>query len=241
MIHPTAVVETNALGPNVSIGAYAVVRAGVRIGEGAVIHPHVVIEPGAVIGNGVEIFPFAYVGKEPKGAGALARKPSFSPRVVIGNNCSVGPHTVIYYDVEIGENTLVGDGASIREKCRIGSRCVIGRQVTLNYCVEVGDGTKIMDHAWMAGNMRLGQNVFISGGVLTANDDEVGRHGYKDAEIIGPTIEDQSVVGVGAILLPRLVVGSGAVVGAGAVVTRDVAPSTVVMGIPARLVRQVKE
>ena len=105
-----AVIETDTIGANVSIGEFAIVRSGASVGNDVVIHPHVVIEASVVIQEGVEIFPGAYIGKEPKDAGALARPLLFERRVVIGANSSINPYTVIYYDVEIGEHSLIGDG-----------------------------------------------------------------------------------------------------------------------------------
>ncbi len=108
-IHPTAIISDTAfIGANVQIGPYAV------IGE-------------AHIGQGVEVLPGAFIGKGPKGAGALARAPEFERLVEIGDECSIGPHAVVFYDVKIGSNTLLGDGASIREQCRVGSRCILSR------------------------------------------------------------------------------------------------------------------
>lgn len=239
MIHPLALVESDAVSPDAQIGPFAVVRVGAKIGAGAIIHPQVVIEAGVEVGAGVEVFPGAYLGKIPKGAGALARVPTYTPRVVIGDNSSIGPHAIIYYDVEIGEGTLIGDAASIREQSRIGSRCVVGRHVTINYNTVIGDGTKIMDHSWMAGNMVVGQQVFISGGVLTANDNSVAISEYDDARVIGPHIEDGAQIGLGAKLMPGVRIGRGAVVGAASLVTRDVEPDTLVMGAPARPIRKV--
>jgi UDP-3-O-[3-hydroxymyristoyl] glucosamine N-acyltransferase len=234
VISPRSVVETESIGDNVRIDEFVVVRDGVTIGHGVRIHPHVVIESGVTIGPRVEIFPGTYIGKEPRGAGNLAREPRFDRRVSIGADCRIGPSATIYLDVEIGDHVLIGDGASIREQCRIGPRCVIGRHVTVNYDVEIGSGTKIMDHTWLAGTMRVGADVFISGGVLTANDDAMGRSGFEAAKIRGPDIEDEAVIGAGAVLLPRVVVGRGATVGAGALVTRDVRAGALVMGAPAR-------
>lgn len=239
-IHPTALVETERIGPECQIGAFAVIHAGVRLGARVVIHPHVVIEPGVSIDEEVEIFPGAYIGKTPKGAGALARSPVYTPEVKIGPRCAIGPHAVIYYDVEIGESTLIGDAASIREQCRIGHRCVIGRHVTLNYNTTIEDRVKIMDHSWMAGNMRVGQGAFISGGVLTANDNSTAIADYDEARVIGPTIEAGAQIGLGAKLMPGITVGAGAVVGAASLVTRDVEPGWLVMGSPARPVRKLE-
>jgi len=239
MISDLAVVETQTIGKNVAIGPFAVIAENVRLGDGVVIHPHVVIESGVEIGDGVEVFPGAYIGKEPKGAGALARLPVFERIIIIGAHTSIGPNAVIYYDVEIGENTLIGDGASIREQCRIGARCIISRYVTVNYNSTIGDGTKVMDLTHITGNCKIGSNVFISTLVGTTNDNAIGHLEYDEERVLGPTVGNDAAIGVGASLLPGTVVGEGAIVGAGALVTRDVEPYTLVMGIPAKYIRDL--
>jgi len=229
-----AVIESEQIGRNVVIHEFAVIRRGAVIGDGAIIHPHVVIAEGVTVGAGAEIFPGAFLGKEPKGAGATARLPVFERRVIIGEGCSIGPHAVIFYDVEIGNGTLLGDGASVREQGRVGAACILSRYVTLNYSVTVGDRTKIMDMTHITGNTTIGADVFISTMVAMTNDNAMGAHGYNEADIRGPTIEDGAMIGAGVTLLPRVNVGRGAVVGAGSVVTKDVPAGQTVMGVPAR-------
>lgn len=237
-IHPTAIIHPDAvIHDTVEIGPYSVIGSS-RISSGCVIHPHVVIADGVEVGADVEIFPGAFIGKEPKGAGATARKPEFAREVAIGNGCSIGPHAVIYYDVRIGERTLLGDGASIREKCRIGSLCIISRYVTVNYNTVIGDRVKIMDNSHITGNMLIEDDVFISDMVGSANDNAI-RAGYGD-HIVGPTIEAGAVIGVGASLLPAVRIGKGATVAAGSVVTKAVEASTLVAGIPAKFVRKLE-
>jgi len=237
-IHETAIVDTDAsIGKQVIIGPFSVIGKS-SIGNGCVIHPHVVIADGVSLGARTEVFPGAFLGKEPKGAGALARKPEFDLHVIIGEECSIGPHAVIYYDVEIGSNTLIGDGASIREKCHIGSKCVLSRYVTVNYNTKIGDRTKIMDNTHITGNAVVGSDVFISLMVGTTNDNIV-RAGYS-SHVSGPIIEDEVVIGVGANLLPAVRIGKGATVAAGSVVTKDVEPKTLVAGVPARFVRRLE-
>lgn len=232
LIDPKAVIHPNAiLGAGVKIGPYAVIGQ-VSIGDGSVIHPHVVISDGVIIGKEVEIFPGAFIGKEPKGAGALARSPLFEKKIKIGDGCSIGPNSVIYFDVILGDNTLVGDGASIREQCVIGDFCIISRYVTLNYNVTIGDRTKIMDMTHITGNTVIGDDVFISILVGTTNDNLV-RVGYG-SHIAGPKIEDKVVIGVGASILPNVVLGHGSTIGAGSVVTKNVIPNSTVVGIPAK-------
>jgi UDP-3-O-[3-hydroxymyristoyl] glucosamine N-acyltransferase len=234
MISPLAVVETDQIGDNVVIREYAIVRRGAVIGNNVIIHPFVIVEEGVRIGDDVEIFPSAYIGKPPRGVGAMTRPMSFAAKIDIGNGCVIGPNAIIYYDVEIGPQTLISDGASIREQSKIGSRCIIGRYVTVNYATLIGNNVKVQDHTWLAGNMRIGDRVFISGGVTTANDNLMGASGYVEEDIVGPTIENGVRIGAGAIILPKVRVEENALIGAGAVVTKDVPAGQTAKGIPAR-------
>lgn len=231
--HATAIINARAvIGDDVFVGAYAIIGVA-HIGKGTMIHPHVIVSDGVVIGPYCELFPGTLIGKEPKGADAISRVVEFSRFVTIGEGCAIGPGAVIYYDVEIGSGTLIGDNASIREGGRIGSRCIVSRSVTLNYDVHLGDRSKVMDGAHLTGGMIIAEDVFISVLVGTANDNAIGRAGYG-THVVGPRIERGAVIGVGAMLLPGVLVGEEATVAAGAVVTRDVAPRTTVFGTPAR-------
>lgn len=240
MISPMAVVQTDDVGCDVRIGEFAVVREGVRLGRGVRIHPHVLVESGVEIEEGAEIFPGAYIGKEPKGAGVTARAIHFKRCLKIGAGTSVGPHAVIYCDVEIGARTLIGEGASIREQCRIGANCLISRYVTINYNTTIGDRTRIMDSSHITGNSIIGEDVFISTLVATVNDNRMIGRVYEEERIVGSRIAPKASIGAGACLLPGVVIGEGAVVGAGSVVTRDVAPFAVVIGAPAHVARSLK-
>lgn len=233
MISPLAVVESEQIGKDVVIREYAIIRRGAKIGDNVIIHPFVIIEEGVKIGNNVEVFPGAYVGKPPRGVGAMTRPMNYEAHIVVGDGCVIGPNAIIYYDVEIGSQTLISDGASIREESKIGSRCIIGRYVTVNYATLIGDGTKVQDHTWLAGNMKIGERVFISGGVTTANDNLMGAAGYDEGNIVGPHIGDGVRIGAGAIILPKINVGDQALIAAGAVVTKDVAEGQSVKGVPA--------
>jgi len=235
-----ATVETSSIGCNVVIMENAVVRKDVLIGNNVIIHPHVTIESGVEIADGVEVFPGAYIGKSPKGAGATVRPIKYAKFVKISSGCSIGPNVVIYYDVEIGDKTLIGDGATIREQVRIGSRCLIAPYVAINYNTVIGDRTKVMALTHLAGNCQIAEDVFISTGVFTTTDNSMGGAKYSEEAIVGPRIEREAKIGAGVILLPGVRIGVGSVVAAGSVVTRDVPDGKLVMGVPATVVKDVQ-
>jgi len=241
MISKKATVQTKEIGSNVSISEYCVIRGDVTIGKNVIIHPHVIINDGVRISDGVEIFPGVIIGKKPQGSSSLHRKPDYSMEVYIGENTSIGPNSIIYYDVNIGPDCLIGDAVAISEKCVVGPHCVIGRSVSLLYNVTVGESSKIMTNSHITGNSEIGCNVVIGVGVNSVNDNNFGSVGYDRLAINGPVIEDNVKIGAGATLLPNITIGKNAVVGAGSVVTRDIRSNTLVMGIPARLIRNLDD
>lgn len=233
-IHPSAEVESDAIGAGVSIGEFSIVRAGAVLGDGVTVHPQAIVEPGVEVGAGSEILAGTYLGRRPRAAGAVARKPTYRERVRIGPGCVIGVNAIVYYDVEIGADTLVGDGASIREQTWIGDGCVIGRQVAVDRDVRVEAGTVVMFSSSLVSKTRVGKGVFIAQCVVTTNDNALGRDGWNEDVVAGATIGDGVRIGANSTLLPGVVVGRDALVGAGSVVTRDVEAGTTVLGVPAR-------
>ena len=231
----TAIINPDAkIGHNVTINPFCVI-GDCSIGDNSVIHSHVYIGDNIVIEEGVEIFNGAVIGKVPKGAGSSSRPIEYNKSIKIGNNSSICPHSIIYYDVIIGNKTLIADCASVREGCRIGDNCIISRHVSLNYNVIVGNNVKIMDGTHITGNTVIEDNVFISVHVGSANDNKITA-GYGD-HVMGQIIKENAIVGLGANLLPGIEIGYGAQVGAGALVTRDVGDRQLVKGIPAKAVQ----
>lgn len=231
----------NNIHPTAKIASTVKILGDVSIEQNVILHDFVTIYPNVILKDSVEVFEGAVIGKPPKGTSALARKvvPELKT-TTIGRGCVISPHAVIYTDVEIGEETLIGDNASIREQCRIGKNCIIGRNISINYRTLIGDFTKIMANTVITGNMQIGSHVFISCLVSTSNDNNLGVKGYDVSFVKGPIIEDYVAIGAGANILPGVRIGIGSIVGAGAVVTKDIPAKKLVMGIPARIVRDLE-
>ncbi len=224
------------------ISKTAVIHSGAYVSDSAIIHDYVVIYPGVVIEDEVEIFDHSVVGKIPKSAGSTKRKVDTEyKKTVIGRGSVLSVGCVIYTGTLIGKNVLLGDMASLREECVVGDNCVLARNVSVNYNTRIGSYTKIMDNTHITGNMIIEDHVFISTLVATTNDNAMGKGGeYDEEREKGPHIKSGATIGAAANILPAVVIGNDAVVGAGSVVTKDVPDRKVVMGIPARIVREVE-
>jgi len=136
---------------------------------------------------------------------------------------------------------IVGDQACVRERVTIGDDVVVGRGSLVENDTTVGALTKIQADAYITAYSTLEDNVFIAPCVVTTNDNLMGRTEKRYELIKGPTIRRGARVGGGAILCPGVEIGEEAFVGAGAVVVKDVPPRTLVVGNPARVLREVPE
>ena len=219
-----------------TVGAFTYIDKDVVIGENVKIHPNVTIYSGVNIGNNVEIFPGAFIGKAPKGK-ALDTNNSYENRITIGDWVVIGPNAIIYLGDEIQDETMIGDGVSIRENCSIGKHCIIGRGTTINYATKIGNRVKIMDLSHVTAHSVLHDNVFVGPHCCMADDNGFGKDDTNAEFVGGPEIFENANLGEGVRLLPMVKIGANAIVGAGAVVTKDVMPDVTVMGVPAKIIK----
>jgi acetyltransferase-like isoleucine patch superfamily enzyme len=233
-IHSSALVESSSIGEGVSIGEFSIVRPGAVIGDGVTLLPHVIVDAGVEIGAGTEVQPGSYLGRRPRAAGAIARAPTYTERLRIGSGCAIGAHVVVYYDVEIGDDTLLGDHATIREQTWIGSRCTVGRMNAIDREVRIEDGSTSMFACNIVAGTVVGKGVFIGAHFVTTNDNALGAEGWDAETAPGIEIGDGARIGAAVTLVPGVTIGRDAFVAAGSVVTRDVAAGSRVMGVPAR-------
>ena len=210
------------LGDDIELGAWVVIHSGTVVGDGCVI------QDGAVL------------GKRPRlGASSSAPREPLEP-LRIGPGSVVCTGAVVYAGVELAEGSIVGDQTQVRERSRVGAGAAIGRGCGIDNDVEIGAAARIQSNCYLAAEVVIRDRVFLGPGVITTNADQMGRR--KPGEGLRPSIVGRAArVGAGVVLTPGVEIGEEAYVAAGAVVTRDVDPRTVVMGVPARPVREVPE
>lgn len=227
------------LGESVTLGACVVIGADVEIGEWTRIGDHVTICAGTRIGAGSLVSDFALLGKWPVLAASSTAKGSELSGLVLGERCSVGSHTVLMAGSEFGEGCVIGDGAGVRERCHIGDQVVVGRSVTVENDTSIGSRTRIQTGAYLTAYMTIEEDCFIAPMVVTTNDNLMGRTEKRFDLLKGATVRRGARIGGGAHLLPGVEIGEEAFVATGAVVTKDVPARVVVMGVPARVARDV--
>jgi len=205
------------------------------------IAPTAIVHAGTVVGEGCRILDYAVVGKQPVLSPRSTTAQDELPPLELGPGTVVSTGAVVFAGSSLGERVIVGDQACVRERCTIGDDVVIGRGSLVENDTEVGARTKIQADAYVTAYSLLEEDVFIAPCVVTANDNFMGRTERRHKLRRGPTIRRGARVGAAAVLLPGIVVGEEAFVGAGAVVLRDVPPRAVVVGNPARAIREVPE
>jgi acetyltransferase-like isoleucine patch superfamily enzyme len=168
--------------------------------------------PGLLLGEGVKI-----------GAGAL-----------------LGGYVVLHAGAEIGEGARIGDHAQVRERAEIGAGATIGSFASVDPEVLVGERVSVQTRCYLARGTTIEDDAFLGPGVTIANDDTMGRHAPGESPR-GALLRRACRVGAGVTIRPGIEIGEEAFVAAGAVVVADVPPRAVVMGVPARVVREVPD
>jgi acetyltransferase-like isoleucine patch superfamily enzyme len=191
------------------------------------IYPNVTLEDDVVIGS------HCIIG-EPR-EGYYANDRHEFQATLLGKGSIVRSHSVIYEGVVIGEGLQTGHHVTIREGTRIGRHCSVGTLSDLQGHLEIGHHVRLHSNVHLGQLTKIDDYVWIYPYAVTTNDP------YPPmGKLVGCHICQFAQIATGAIILPGRTVGENALVGAGAVVTKDVAPETVVAGVPARAAGSVR-
>lgn len=137
----------------------------------------------------------------------------------LGKNVKKGKNVKIWHYAYIGKDTVIGDNV------------MIGSLAHVDYKVTIGNNTRIEGMVYIPPLSKIGNNVFMGPCAKLTNDP------YPPSKrLAGVVIEDNAVIGAGAIIKAGVRIGKNSVVAMGAVVTKDVPDNTVVLGVPAKLV-----
>jgi acetyltransferase-like isoleucine patch superfamily enzyme len=201
----------------------------------------VVYEP-VKIGKDPIIEDFVILGKPP------AKTKINKMKLIIGDFPIIRSGTIIYTGNIIGNNFQTGDNARIREKNRIGNSVSVGTGSIIERDCEIMDDVKIHSGCFIPEYTLIAKNAWIGPGVIMTNVLHPPCPAFKKYAPVkgkkcchGPIVEENAVVGAGAVILPGIIIGKNSLVGAGSVVTKDVPSNRLVAGNPAKVIKKIEE
>ena len=235
VIHATAKV-----GAGSTFGEFCVVGANVVLGEGCRVGHHVVLHADTVVGANVRIDDHASLGKVPmKAANSATTKEQELPPLTVGDLSIVGTGVVLYRGAVIEGKVLMADLCTVRENVTVGRGTIVGRGVTIENFCSVGRYCKLESECYLCAYSTLEDRVFVAPGVVTSNDNFVGRTQERFKHFKGVTVKKGGRIGAGSVTLPGVTIHEDGLVAAGSTVTKDVPSRTIVMGRPAKVWRAV--
>ena len=196
------------------------------------ISPFAMIFPNVRLGENCIVEDFAIIGHPPRGA-----KPG-EMRTEIGGNAVIRSHSVIYAGNIIGDDLETGHGAMVREENTIGNKVSIGTGSVIEHHITIGDDVRIHSNCFVPeytlieDGCRLAPNA-----ILTAAKHPLSLDVKKNIQ--GPILRKNCYIGANATILARVEIGENAMIGAGAVVTKDIPANMVVIGNPAKTLRNI--
>ena len=236
----TFIDPTARIGTGTQYGHNSVILGNVQIGENCKIGHGVIIHPDTVIGNNVRIDDNSVVGKLPmKAALSAVTKEQQLPPCIIENECLIGAMAVVYRGCVLRTKVMVADLASVREDVEIGEFTIVGRGVTIENKVKVGRRCKLETESYITALSEIEDGCFIAPEVTFTNDNFLGRTKDRFKYHKGVTMKRGARIGANVTVLPGITIGADALVAAGSIVTRDVPAGKIVMGTPARVLREV--
>jgi acetyltransferase-like isoleucine patch superfamily enzyme len=189
-----------------------------------------IIYPGVHLGENVKLGHNVIIGESPRG------KAPGELETFIGDNAVIRANTIIYAGNRIGKNFQSGHHTLIRENNTIGNNVSVGSSTVIEFQTVIEDNVRIHSQAFIPEFCTLREGAWIGPNVVFTNALHPLCPKVKDC-IKGAIVERDAKIGANATIMPDLVIGEKALVGAGSVVVKDVAPGAVVAGNPAKKVK----
>lgn len=224
---------------------------GVRIGEHSVIYDHVVLADDVILGRNVRINSNVRIGRGSViednviiGYQTLTRvwRPGEKmDRTELGEEVLIRPNSLIYTGCKIGDRTKISHNVVIREMTTIGQNTSIGCLCKCEGYTTIGSYCSIHALTMISSFMTVEDYVFIGPCCTTINDYRIDYRREFNYDAKGPTIKFGARIASSATIMPGVVIGREALIGAGALVTKDVPDLKIAFGVPAKVVADVKE
>lgn len=192
-----------------------------------------IILPGVKFGQNAVVEDFCLIGIVPASLGE-----GVPLLTLVGAEAVIRSHVVIYAGNRIGNNIHIGNKANIRESNVIGDDVSIGTLTVIEHHVTIGSGVRIHSQVFIPEFSVIKAGAWIGPNVVLTNARYPNSPTAK-ANLHGPIIEECARIGANATILPGLTIGRNSLVGAGAVVTKDVPENAVVVGNPARIINYI--
>ena len=206
------------------------IEPGVKIGKNVTLGYNLHIYSNSVVGDNCIIGDNVIIGHPPTNQ---LRKGNTGGST-IGEGSIIRSGTIIYSNVQIGKNFDCGHNVLIREHTKIGNNVYILPGTQIHSSVTIGDNARV--YGFISNRSVIEDNASVLGSLL---------HTYKEGKrgLIeeAPIVRKGAVVGMGALVIGGIEIGENSIVGAGAVVTKDVPPNKIVVGVPAKILREREE
>lgn len=186
------------------------------------------------------------LGKNCLTEGSILGKMPFRPGIFktleIGDNAVISQGTIIYQGSKIGDDFKTGHYTVIREEVEIGNNVSIWGGTTVDYGAKIGNNVKIHTNCYVAQYTTVEDGVFMAPGVIIGNDPHPGcEYGHECMKQYAAKIKKGAQIGLNVTILPGVTIGERSLIGAGAVVAKDVPAGSVVVGNPGRVVKKVED
>jgi acetyltransferase-like isoleucine patch superfamily enzyme len=230
-LHPTTVflpadlqgtLRPIVLGEQVTVGAYTVLHGGLTIGAHTYIGHHTIL------------------GEPEYGYAVREVHPGTGAGTILGTGVTIRAGAIVYAGTTIGDDTTIGHHTLLRTGVSVGAGSQLAANLTVERGTRIGSAVRCSPGSHLTADTVVGDRAFIGAGVRTINDKQlIWRDPDNEMPLTPPTFGEGCKVGTGAVVLAGVNVSPGALVGAGSVVTRDVADDTIVYGVPAAVHGQV--